>query len=99
MRIGLFALTGEDLGPFLADFVEDLLHLFDLLLGRFLDRDFAGGALDAKVERVAVLSGDPIKAFISVLFVGLLSGTYSSIFTATPLLVTWEEKVNPSHAG
>ncbi len=57
--------------------------------------------LNAMFVMVSILlfGGDPIKAFISVLFIGLLSGTYSSIFTATPLLVTWEERVNPSHAG
>jgi preprotein translocase SecF subunit len=57
--------------------------------------------LSAMFVMVSILlfGGDPIKPFIAVLFVGLLSGTYSSIFTATPLLVTWEEKVNPSHAG
>lgn len=44
---------------------------------------------------ILLFGGDPIKPFIAVLFVGLLSGTYSSLFTATPLLVTWEEKVNP----
>ncbi|MFO7681880.1 MAG: protein translocase subunit SecF [Chloroflexota bacterium] len=53
--------------------------------------------LNAMFIMVSILlfGGDPIKPFIAVLFIGLLSGTYSSIFTATPLLVTWEEKVNP----
>jgi preprotein translocase SecF subunit len=51
--------------------------------------------LSAMFVMVSILlfGGDPIKPFIAVLFVGLLSGTYSSIFTATPLLVTWEEAV------
>ncbi len=50
--------------------------------------------LSAMFVMVSILlfGGDPIKPFIAVLFVGLLSGTYSSIFTATPLLVTWEER-------
>lgn len=34
--------------------------------------------------------GASIQQFISVLFVGLLSGTYSSIFHAVPLLAEWE---------
>ena len=42
---------------------------------------------------ILLFGGDPIKPFIAVLFVGLLSGTYSSIFMATPLLVTWDERV------
>ncbi len=49
--------------------------------------------LNAMFIMVAILlfGGDSIKPFISVLFVGLLSGTYSSIFFATPLLVSWEK--------
>ncbi|MCB8982493.1 MAG: protein translocase subunit SecF [Ardenticatenaceae bacterium] len=39
---------------------------------------------------ILLFGGASIKPFIAVLFVGLLSGTYSSIFTAVPLLVSWE---------
>lgn len=37
-----------------------------------------------------LFGGDTIKQFVAILFVGLLSGTYSSIFSAVPLLVIWE---------
>ncbi len=49
--------------------------------------------LNAMFVMIAILlfGGDSIKPFIAVLFVGLLSGTYSSIFVATPLLVSWEK--------
>ena len=40
---------------------------------------------------ILLFGGATIKQFIFVLFVGLLSGTYSSIFTAVPLLVAWEK--------
>jgi preprotein translocase SecF subunit len=40
---------------------------------------------------ILLFGGASIKPFIAVLFVGLLSGTYSSIFIATPLLVSWEK--------
>jgi preprotein translocase SecF subunit len=48
--------------------------------------------LSAMFVMVAILlfGGASIKPFIAALFVGLLSGTYSSIFIAVPLLVTWE---------
>lgn len=51
--------------------------------------------LNAMFVMVAILlfGGDSIKPFIAVLFAGLLSGTYSSIFIASPLLVTWQERV------
>lgn len=40
---------------------------------------------------ILLFGGDTIKQFIFILFAGLLSGTYSSIFTAVPLLVAWEQ--------
>ncbi|GIL09241.1 MAG: protein-export membrane protein SecF [Chloroflexota bacterium] len=40
---------------------------------------------------ILLFGGDTIKQFIAILFIGMLSGTYSSIFTAVPLLVSWEK--------
>ncbi|MGQ9600005.1 MAG: protein translocase subunit SecF [Anaerolineae bacterium] len=37
-----------------------------------------------------LLGGATTKQFVAVLLVGLLSGTYSSLFNAVPLLVAWE---------
>jgi len=37
-----------------------------------------------------VFGGASIRQFVAVLLIGLLSGTYSSIFTAVPLVVGWE---------
>lgn len=53
--------------------------------------------LNAMFVMVAILlfGGVSIKPFIAVLLVGLLSGTYSSIFTAVPLLVAWEKEELP----
>ena len=49
--------------------------------------------LNAIFVMIAILlfGGASIKQFISILLIGLLSGTYSSIFNAVPLLVAWEE--------
>lgn len=38
-----------------------------------------------------LLGGSTIKWFVFALLIGTLSGTYSSTFTAVPLLVVWEE--------
>jgi preprotein translocase SecF subunit len=48
--------------------------------------------LNAIFVLVAILffGGATMKQFVAVLLVGLLSGTYSSIFNAVPLLVVWE---------
>lgn len=40
---------------------------------------------------VLLFGGESIKQFIAILFIGLLAGTYSSIFIAVPLLVSWEK--------
>jgi len=49
--------------------------------------------LNAIFVMVAILlfGGASIKQFIAILLIGLISGTYSSIFNAVPLLVAWEE--------
>lgn len=39
---------------------------------------------------ILVFGGASIRQFVAVLLIGLLSGTYSSIFTAVPLVVGWE---------
>jgi len=39
---------------------------------------------------ILLFGGATIKQFVAVLLVGLISGTYSSIFNAVPLLVVWE---------
>lgn len=40
---------------------------------------------------ILLFGGDSIKQFIATLFIGLISGTYSSIAIAVPLLVAWEK--------
>ena len=55
--------------------------------------------LSAMFILVALLlfGGASIRSFIAVLLVGMVSGTYSSIFHAVPLLVTWEKRIG-AHA-
>ena len=40
---------------------------------------------------ILIFGGFTLRIFMATLIVGLVSGTYSSIFTATPLIVAWEE--------
>ncbi len=37
------------------------------------------------------VGGESIRQFVAILLIGLLSGTYSSTFTAIPLLVAWDK--------
>ena len=41
-----------------------------------------------------LLGGSSIKTFVLAMLIGIVSGTYSSIFTAAPVLVIWEEKMH-----
>lgn len=41
---------------------------------------------------LALFGGVTIRHFVIILLVGILSGTYSSIFNAAPILVVWENK-------
>ncbi|MFH1244644.1 MAG: hypothetical protein V1487_03720 [bacterium] len=38
-----------------------------------------------------LLGGDTTRWFIFALLVGTISGTYSSTFTAAPLLIVWDK--------
>jgi preprotein translocase subunit SecF len=40
---------------------------------------------------LAVLGGSSIRWFALALLVGAITGTYSSTFTAAPLLLLWED--------
>jgi len=42
---------------------------------------------------IYLFGGASIKTFMLALFIGMFAGTYSSIFVASPLLVTWTEKI------
>jgi len=37
-----------------------------------------------------LFGGATTRQFVTVLLVGMISGTYSSLFNAVPLLVVWE---------
>ncbi len=44
---------------------------------------------------IMLFGGASIKQFVFILFCGLLTGSYSSIFIAVPLLVSWEKREFP----
>jgi preprotein translocase subunit SecF len=41
---------------------------------------------------LALFGGITIRHFVVILLVGVFSGTYSSIFNASPILVVWENR-------
>ena len=46
-----------------------------------------------------ILGGESIKYFVLALLIGIISGTYSSIFTASPILVLWEDHISSRKRG
>jgi len=56
-----------------------------------------GRSLNTSLTTILVLTAlllfgsDAIRAFVFAMVIGILSGTYSSIFNASMLLVTWQE--------
>lgn len=40
---------------------------------------------------ILLFGGETIRHFIAIMLIGLMSGTYSSIFNAVPMLVAWEK--------
>jgi len=72
---------GETFG-LIAD--RSLLETLHRSLATQLNALFMMGAL-------LLFGGPTIRQFVAVMFFGLISGTYSSIFNAVPILVAWEE--------
>ena len=46
------------------------------------------------LSALALIGGSSIRPFVLTLLVGITIGTYSSIFTATPLLVVWQNRIS-----
>ncbi len=44
------------------------------------------------LSALALFGGDSIRHFVVILLIGILSGTYSSILNAAPILVVWENQ-------
>ena len=50
------------------------------------------------LSALLLLGGDSIKPFVFTLFIGILVGTYSSIFIATPTVVVWQKYIDTKSA-
>ena len=62
-----------------------------------LNRSFATSlTVIITLTALLLLGGESIKYFTLALLIGIISGTYSSIFNAAPILVIWEEQKSKS---
>lgn len=57
--------------------------------------------LNAFFIMIAILlfGGDTVRQFVTILMIGLIAGSYSSIFTAVPMLVAWQKGEIPLVKG
>ena len=73
-----------------APFADSVNHSIVQTLGRSFNTT---ATVLITLLSLLVFAGGSIRTFVLALFVGILSGTYSSIFNASPLLVWWDERV------
>ena len=71
--------------PRLADAVNASLNQ---TLGRSLNTSITAVLV---LFALIVLGGETIRYFLAIMLIGIVAGTYSSIFVASQLLVSWEE--------
>jgi preprotein translocase subunit SecF len=69
----------------LADAVNSSLNQ---TLGRSLNTSIT---VVLTLTALILLGGDTIRHFLIIMLIGLVSGTYSSIFVASQILVSWDE--------
>lgn len=72
---------------------EDFATVANLSLWETMSRSL-GTQVTVFLVIVAILlfGGASLQQFMATMLVGMVTGTYSSIFTAAPLLVAWEER-------
>jgi preprotein translocase subunit SecF len=72
------------------DFEPLVNHSIIQTLGRSINTQLM--TVEFLLLALALMGGVTLREFAIILLVGLLSGTYSSIFIAAPILVLWEKK-------
>ncbi|MEK7202566.1 MAG: protein translocase subunit SecF [Patescibacteria group bacterium] len=70
----------------------------DMSLGQTLNRSIATSlTVVITLTALTIMGGESIRGFVVTLLVGIAIGTYSSIFTATPLLAVWQNRISRQH--
>lgn len=77
---------------------------FEELVNKSINETFARSVFTSLTVLITLLSliilgGDVIRPLNVALFIGVLSGTYSSIFNAAPLVVVWERLAGRHRGG
>lgn len=76
------------------DNAADFERLADQSLSETLNRSLSTSlTVILTLTALVVLGGESIRPFVTTLLIGITIGTYSSIFTATPLLALWQQRL------
>jgi preprotein translocase subunit SecF len=75
---------------------EPLLEVMNRSINETLSRTIlTGGTTLLAVLSLLIFGGEVIRGFAFVMFVGILVGTYSSIYVASPFALLWEQLFGP----
>lgn len=80
---------------------EDFMHLCDRSISQSLARSLNTAGTVVVTLAIMIAAGTPtidLKFFCVTMLAGIVSGTYSSIFNATPILYLWD-KMNERQGG
>ena len=93
-KIVVYDRIRETLGRFRKTAFKDIINLS---INETLSRTILTGTTTIIVLIVLLLFGGPvIHDFAFALLIGIITGTYSSIFVASPILLLWENKITQS---
>ena len=77
-----------------------LLEVMNQSLNQTLSRTIlTGGTTLTACLALMILGGEVLRGFAFILFVGVIVGTYSSIYIASPFALLWEQVLRPRGAG
>jgi len=79
---------------------QDLVTIFNISINETLERTLlTTGTVMIVVLILFFLGGDVIHDFTTALIVGLVTGTYSTVYIASPVVLFWEQRVRSRRRG
>jgi preprotein translocase subunit SecF len=73
---------------------QPLSTILDRAIGDTMPRTvLTGGMVIASLIFMLIFAGESLRGFCATLLIGILLGTYSSVFVASPLLLSFKKQV------
>jgi len=74
---------------------EDILHVMNKSINSTLSRTvITSGTVFLTVLVLFIFGGEVNRSFAFTFAIGIITGTYSSVFVASALVVDWKERAN-----